>query len=278
MTGHGSASACLLFVLLWAPLAFAQASSSSKESGPPRIQDNSFLLEEAYNQEEGVIQHISAFIRLRNGDWAYSFTQEWPIPTQKHQFSYTLPVLRADEETGFGDVALNYRYQLLGSGDTKVAVAPRISLLLPTGDEERGLGMGGVGIQFNLPVSIALSDQFVTHINAGVTHHPSAKNEEGDRASLTAFNLGQSLIWEITPSFNLLLEAVYNRLESVAGPDRRKREHTFLLNPGVRWAHNFASGLQIVPGIAVPVGVGPSSGDWGIFLYLSFEHPLWKPR
>jgi hypothetical protein len=47
-----------------------------------------------------------------------------------------------------------------------------------------------------------------------------------------------------------------------------------LLSPGFRWALNFKSGLQIVPGVAVPVGLGPSAGQRGVFLYLSFEHPL----
>lgn len=57
-------------------------------AGP--IQDNSFLLEEAYNQEPGVIQHISAFSRSReDGAWVYSFTEEWPIRGQTHQGSVT---------------------------------------------------------------------------------------------------------------------------------------------------------------------------------------------
>jgi len=49
-----------------------------------------------------------------------------------------------------------------------------------------------------------------------------------------------------------------------------------LLSPGIRWAHNFKNGLQIVPGIGVPLGVGPSAGEKAVFLYLSFEHPFRK--
>lgn len=30
----------------------------------PAIQDNSFFIEEAYNQEDRVVQHISTFVRL----------------------------------------------------------------------------------------------------------------------------------------------------------------------------------------------------------------------
>ena len=47
----------------------------------PGIQDNSFLVEEAYNQNFGVVQHISSFTRFfESKDWNYTFTQEWPVP------------------------------------------------------------------------------------------------------------------------------------------------------------------------------------------------------
>ena len=87
----------------------------------PEIQDNSFLIEEAYNQEFGVVQHISTFIRLWNsGDWVYSFTQEWPVPGDpRHQFSVTAAAVRRgdfpSQGAGVGDLYLNYRYQLIGS-------------------------------------------------------------------------------------------------------------------------------------------------------------------
>jgi hypothetical protein len=33
-------------------------------------------------------------------------------------------------------------------------------------------------------------------------------------------------------------------------------------------------GLQIVPGIGVPIGIGTSNGTRQLFLYLSLEHPF----
>lgn len=49
------------------------------------------MLEEAYDQEPGVAQHISAFSRsAETGSWVYSFTEEWPIRGQAHQWSVTL--------------------------------------------------------------------------------------------------------------------------------------------------------------------------------------------
>src|SRR5207244_427984 len=99
------------------------------------ISDNSFLIEEAYNQEPGVVQHISAWQLFRGADsWAYSFTQEWPLFGRTHQLSYTLPIQRTHNgsaiATGLGDVAVNYRFQLAAA--ERLSVAPRLSLLLPT--------------------------------------------------------------------------------------------------------------------------------------------------
>ena len=262
-------------------LALLSAASAAAEKPPP-IQDNSFLLEEAYNQEEGVVQHINAFQRMRGSEWIASFTQEWPVPRQAHQFSYTIPYQRVDsdfgERSGIGDVALNYRYQLAGSGDTRFACTPRMSLLLPTGDDEHGLGAGGIGVQLNVAASTALSRRLVAHANLGGTYTDSATNERGDEASLGALNAGQSFIWSATPVFNVMLETVWLREETVVGPDRTERKNSFFVSPGVRWAHNLSTGLQIVPGIAFPLGLGSSRRERSFFLYLSFEHPMWRPR
>jgi len=80
--------------------------------------NNSFLIEEAYNQEDGVIQHISTFERLTNSrDWVYTQTDEWPLRTYKHQLSVTLGATHAGSfagsGAGWGDTAFNYRYQLV---------------------------------------------------------------------------------------------------------------------------------------------------------------------
>jgi hypothetical protein len=249
-----------------------------QDSGP--IQDNSFLIEEAYNQEAGVVQHINTYQLTRGGAWAYTFTQEWPAGSIKHQVSYTVAALGLGDDSchGFGDTALNYRYQLVGDGESKVAISPRVSLLLPTGDSRRELGAGGVAVQFNLPVSVVLSRQFVTHWNAGTTITPSEKDAAGDTARAVGYNLGQSIVWLARTNVNLLLETVWTRARAVVARGRTVRDDTFLLNPGVRWAYTFHNGLQIVPGVAVPLGVGPSSGQRGVFLYLSFEHPFGHPH
>jgi len=240
--------------------------------GQSAIEDNSFLLEEAYNQEKGVIQYINTFQRNRNGDWAYTFTNEMPVKKQQHQFSYTIPVLRNGATTRLGDIYLNYRFQFKGLKENdKVAVAPRFSVILPTGKYQNETGTGATGFQFNLPVSIKHSSKIVTHWNAGTTFTPRARNVLGQRANTTGFNLGESTVWLAKPNFNVLVETVWNSNENVIATKRTQKEYSFLINPGIRWAWNLKSGMQIVPGIAAPIGVGPSRGEHGVFLYLSFE-------
>jgi hypothetical protein len=238
-------------------------------------------MEEAYNQEDGVVQHINTFQRYRNTrDWIYTFTQEWPVGGLKHQFSYTVPVVRIadspDRRSGIGDIALNYRYQLLGDGEAKVAIAPRFSVLVPSGKEEQGRGFGATSYQTNTAMSVVLSPALVTHSNVGFTWTPKAKDADANKADLKAWNVGQSLIWLAMQRVNFIVEATYTRGQEVAGAGTTSTVKTAYVSPGVRWSHDFASGLQIVPGIAFPIGVGPSRHEKAVFLYLSFEHPFKK--
>lgn len=259
--------------------AFAQQGTPGASATPP-IQDNSFLVEEAYNQNFGVVQHINSFTRSWDSkDWVYSFTQEWPAPGDaRHQLSYTLTRAHAGafpgSGSGIGDVLLNYRYQLIGDGNAKWAFAPRLSLICPTGDSSVGRGAGGFGAQIGLPLSVVLTRKWVSHWNAGATLVPHAQDELGNQAFSAGYNLGQSFVWLAAPRVNFLLETVFNSVQSVSGPDQTQWSRSLFLNPGVRWAYNFKNGLQIVPGVGAPLGVGPSAGEKGIFLYLSFEHPF----
>src|ERR1041384_2418257 len=76
-------------------VSFSARAADTEPSAPRRpvegIMDNSFLVEEAYNQEPGVVQHIFttfySVTRSAGHDehaWASAFTQEWPIFSQRH--------------------------------------------------------------------------------------------------------------------------------------------------------------------------------------------------
>jgi hypothetical protein len=242
------------------------AQPTDSAAAPPVVQDNSFLVEEAYNQEAGIVQHISTFAAQRGSSgFDFNFAQEWPLFSIRHQLSFDLPVIRSGSSTGLGDVALNYRYQLLGDGHAKVAIAPRVSVLVPTGDWKRGRGNGAMGGEAAIAVSFVPSRLFVAHTNAGISFTPNARNISGERDDVHEYSLGQSLIFTASHVIQPLVEVVYS--------DGSFGEQ-LVISPGVRAAFNFSSGLQIVPGIAAPLGAGSSSGEKGVFVYLSFEHPF----
>jgi hypothetical protein len=238
------------------------------------VQDNSFLIEEAYNQEAGVVQHISTLQR-QNRNWYFGFTQEWPLRSQAHQFSYTVPYswIRNDagqRAHGLGDFVVNYRYQILTETDTLPAFAPRLSLILPTGNKDKGLGDGSFGFEVHLPFSKIVSDRVTLHANAGMTHLFDV-----DGRHPTSYMLGGSAIYAVNRDFNLMLETLGEWTESVNAMREIEREFTYTISPGARRAFNFPdlADLQVVIGAAVPISFTKGKPtDYGLFFYLSFEH------
>jgi hypothetical protein len=259
------------------------------------IKDNSFFIEEAYNQEPGVVQHIFNGVGFwdwdngRTREFAYLFTMELPLGSEMHQFSFTLPFVTffaepdgglPEEQGGWSDVALNYRYQLLKEDEGTPAIAPRISVILPTGDEGRGLGTGEVGYEFLLPISKEL-DPFAFHINAGFAVTPDVSVPLGNGQTspgrdLRSCFLGASAIWLATYDFNVLLEFFTVWDEGLDETGRRDRTTEVVISPGVRYALFTGEEVQWVIGGAVPVGLSKDAPDIGMFLYMSVEHNFLK--
>ena len=245
----------------------------------PAIEDNSFIIEEAYNQEPGVVQHINTLVvtGAARRDLFYTFTQEWPFRSQRHQLSYTVPLTRLDARpVGVGDVLLNYRLQL-GGGDRPWAVAPRLTAVLPTGSVSKGLGDGSPGLQVNIPVSYRLSSDLVTHLNAGGTILPWARGPAvaGSRPKRTLSSgfLGGSLIGPTRLPVQVLLESLVLFESAIAPGGSVDRGTSWVMSPGLRAALNLGS-LQIVPGFAVPFTRRGGETMHDYFLYLSLEHPF----
>jgi hypothetical protein len=247
---------------------------------PERIRDNLFLLEEAYNQEPGVIQHIQSFMfNPQSKGWNYSFTEEWPVPTDRHQLSITVPALKPGEggAAALGDMLLNYRLQAVGmGGEGWLAMAPRLSLVLPTGNYRTGAGRGALGLQLNLPTSIEMGSHFVTHLNAGMTVTPSARSPGGYTETAFDANAGLALVWQPLSWLNPLVEVAYLSTEEIRDDRTSSRSSMLIFNPGVRAAINFKSGLQIVPGVSAPMQILGRGTEFSVLAYLSFEHPAFN--
>src|SRR5918992_1519983 len=69
----------LIAIICGASLGIAQPTTPPKpnDTSPPfEISDNSFLVEEAFNQEAGVFQNIFNLVVADGGEWEAGFTQE----------------------------------------------------------------------------------------------------------------------------------------------------------------------------------------------------------
>jgi hypothetical protein len=244
------------------------------------IEDNSFLIEEAYNQEPRVVQHISNLEYFPDThSYYYTFTQEWPISGFKHQFSYTIPFsfLNSNQYNGIGDIILNYRYQLFYEEDW-ACVSPRISLIVPTGNKDKGLGNGVWGVQISLPASKRISEYFAAHFNLGSTflNYVKASDERTNQTfkkNIFNFYTGLSIIYLTSKNINFMLESLTYFNGNIQDGGNVKYINQTIINPGIRYAINLNK-LQIVPGISVSLTFQHSQKmQTPLFLYLSFEHP-----
>jgi hypothetical protein len=272
MTWHRAAIVAALIVTAYAPVTTAQTPTTKDSARKFEILDNSFLLEEAFNQEAHVVQNIFSWTFARDGEWGGTVTQEWPLWGMRNQFSYTIPLARANRRVGVGDVLLNYRYQVREESARSPAVAPRVSLIVPTGNSSDGFGNGVVGVQMNVAFSKQVRDVYI-HWNVGSTWHPRMALPGGGRATLLSPQIAASGIWRVSPMFNLMLESVVLFEESVSDGARVVDERITTISPGFRRGWNIGD-KQIVVGAAVPISVAESGRRTAVLTYFSYELPF----
>jgi hypothetical protein len=165
----------------------------------------------------------------------------------------------------------------LGGEGELLWFSPRFSVILPTGDEDEGLGNDEVGYQINLPLSQEFEHGTV-HFNAGLTVIPDAEAVVEDptvparEQTLNGYNLGASGILFLEPNLHLMLEWVAAWDEDAT--PTASEDHTFevLLSPGVRFAPYTKGDTQFAVGAGLPIGLSSDATDIALFLYMSFEH------
>jgi|GEM_PF-1712364 len=269
-----------------------------KKEEPKHIRDNAILVEEAFNQEPGEVQHIFVWQNFwdrtsqgRTRDFSLAYTMELPLGSQKHQFSFTAQHLThfddpnigpAAQQGDVGDTFLNYRYQLLADEEF-LWCAPRFSVILPTGDRYLGTGTGAVGYQFNLPVS-HYGAQFDFHFNAGCTYTPDVAvpislvpKVLSPRHDLRGYNLGASVYWKPKVNFHLYVEALALWRDEIDEWGSRVSTTQVFISPGLRFAV-IQEPLEWVLGVGVPIGLTRAAPDIGVFAYMSIEHPFRKKK
>lgn len=214
-----------------------------------KLNDNSFLIEEGYNQEARVIQHI--FSTTINGldKIDFSYTEEWPLFSQRSQISATI-----NWNDYLGNILINYRYQILPH--KMFAIAPRLSIVLPVADKKYDEGVSGWGIEANLPISVDLSKRFTLHLNSQLRYDFRTEERLGI--------VGGSYIFVIFRNFEFLNEYLV-RFGSGSTA-------SYIAGGGLRAGLDLSDGLQIVPGIGFYRDLGISGNL--LFIYFSIEHNI----
>ena len=95
-------------------------------------------------------------------------------------------------------------------------------------------------------------------MECGRNIHSNAKEPSGSTADTRGYNLGASVIWLTDETFNVMPEVVWNSFETVQPGGSKVRDTTFFVNPSVWFARNYKFGLQVVPGLSFPIGIGSS--------------------
>ncbi len=266
--------------MLWIGTLLSTESFAQQSVDFDGIDDNSFLLEEGYSQDAGTVQNIVYNISYLSNpkDIYFYLSQEWGI-SERHQAGVTLPITVFESSgDGIGDLFLDYRFQLLKS-QKWVSIAPRFSLIVPTGNPANGLGSGTVGLQMNWAISKLWNKHLATHWNVGGTFLPYAKDyitdSDYERKFLANFNAGTSVAWMVTHRFNMVLEFVGNLGSEINNTRNINVFGQYILNPGVSTAFDIAS-VEIVPGISAPLTWTRDNFQAGIFFYLSVQNPFRK--
>lgn len=255
--------------------------------GQLAFEDNSFLFDEAINQEKGIMQYVSNlyFDNVNGGNLLYNFTQEIPVGGEQHQLNYSI-LYHIDRVTptgqrssGFGDIAIGYHYKVSGKRD-KLMVIPGISIIIPTGNSQEGRGIGGPGIQSTVTFTKRLSHRLVTHYNIGYTFISQADRYSYSKTdspvlayerNLNYAGIGAGATWYVTRKTVLFTELISNFVKDIRQDGTLRNRNISTINPGFRFAID-ANNVQIVPGISTPIILTDGAfSRIGIFFYLSIE-------
>lgn len=115
--------------------------------------------------------------------------------------------------TGVVDTELSLKWRVFEQGPLQLALIP--ALILPTGDENRGLGSGQLSWAATVAGSAELSPNASVHLNLGLDR----VNFAGDAPSLTLWRVSAAADMKLADGWLLAIEAGVNEAEQEGATD-----------------------------------------------------------
>jgi hypothetical protein len=259
------------FITLICQLSFSVAQDTTIvqnhwRNQPMSIEDNSFLVEEAFNQSPGVIQY-TVINQVNRGIAELNLECEMPLKGEFHQLSVSIPAKVFQSTVGIEDIMISYRPLLLDRHRWAM-VTPRVSVILPTGKVSRGFGDGSWGIECNVALTKQLSRRLISHVNVGSSSSFKKMQEQLHQNRLHYESAGTSLIFAAAKGLDLMAEVTTSnvKLDSNAAST-----WNFIGNPGFRFCLKMNQFL-VVPGMSAPFTLLSGRATVSeVLIYISIE-------
>lgn len=147
-----------------------------------------------------------------------------------------------DDESGLGDMVVEFQLRAYEDIFGYPYFIPHVSFSLPTGDEDKGLGADGTVIEGGIAYGDRINDWIGWVLDVGYIVHP----DTDDR-----FRLAHSYTWDLSESFTLLTEIVW---EEQVDDD----EDSLLLATGgfsYNWTRDLQMGVNVGGGITGDIDI-----------------------
>lgn len=284
--------------LLWSILALVLlVTSANAQQDPDRwTQEFLFMLDDAYTQAQGQWQVSAELGYLQNRRtaeyrgpnlvttdtdelWKAAATLAYGL-TDTIQADLYVPyghissqgttqgVTQKVSGYDFGDITTGLTFKLMDQDHDNwlPTLAFKASAVLPTSDDEKGMGKDAYGWIAGLNASKAVDD-FFWHGNVAYGRSDDTR-EFGQSywADEKVLSCGAALVFSPTREYDLICET-YAEFETEESNLETEHRSTWYLIPGAKYHLSETTDI----GLSVPIGVGGDSYDWGVVAKVMFE-------
>ncbi|MCH6256985.1 transporter [Puniceicoccaceae bacterium K14] len=167
---------------------------------------------------------------------------------------------------GLTDIEMALSYVLFEETDSAPQVSAVLKTVLPTGDEDEGLGHGTLGLGLGVNASKMINEHFGLHFSTGFVKIDDAESH-GHEVDIEEFNYGLSASYSATEDIVLLFEYKSDREKESDSDGHSESITQSYLAPGALF--KFPHHREI--GVSFPVGLTDESFDWGAILEFTME-------